>query len=272
MTAANHAQITATVDAATRAATTNIDAFVKEGLRLLDTFHAGELAKPYELPLVLALHIDRIRDMALQAINPANAANRSNAWTNLAMRTEPVFVAPVATLAACAAFVAGDSRQGAEALETALICDPGYRVAHLLQGMLRVRTVHADFDVSNIPLPDVQPRHIWAIPLLRRVRLYHALTERGPAANTGHDPFTARTAVAQAAHDSGLAVSFTTTDSAHYERGGKALTITYDSDGGLVHAFYIHARSQPGRRLDSLADVLAALDAMTSSPADIPPA
>ncbi|GAA3722052.1 hypothetical protein GCM10022224_104100 [Nonomuraea antimicrobica] len=272
MTAADRAQITATVNAAVQAATANIDAYVKEALRLLDTFHNGALASPDDLPLVLALHIDRIRDMALQAINPANAANRSDTWTNLAMRTEPVFIAPVATLAACAAFLAGDAKHGTGALETALICDPGYRLAHLMQGMLRTGSLHADFDVSDLPLPDVQPRRTWAIPLLRRADLHRQLTATGPAAIAGHDLGTARAAVARAAHAGGLAVTFTTTDSAHYERDGKALTITYGHDGGLAHAFWIHTRSQPGRRLDSLPDVLAALTALASGPDDMPPA
>lgn len=272
MTAADRARITASVNAAVQAATTNIDAYVKEALRLLDTFHDGALAPPDEPPLALALHIDRIRDMALQAINPANAVTRSDTWTDLAMRTEPVFVAPVATLAACAAFLAGDAKHAAGALETALICDPHYKIAHLMQGMLRSGVLPADFDLSDVPLPDVQPRRIWAIPLLRRAALYRQLTAAAPAAIAGHDLGTARAAIARAAHDGGLAVSFTTADSAHYERDGKALTITYDRNGGLAHAFWIHTSSQPGQRLDLLPDVLAALALMASGPADTPSA
>ncbi|MDX3100492.1 DUF4192 family protein [Nonomuraea angiospora] len=271
MTAATRAVITAAVDAAVRAATDHIDNYVKRALRLLDSFHAGELAAPDELPLVLALHITRIRDMALQGINPANATDRADAWTNLAMRTEPVFIAPVATLAACAAFVAGDAEHGTDALETAIIVDPGYQLAHLMRAMLRNGAVHADFDVSDVPLPDVQPRPTWAVPLLGRADLYHKTTVSGVTADAGHGKVNARAAVARAARGSGLAVRFASAESAHYEQNGKALTITYDSDGGLVEAFYIRSPSQPGKPLDSLADVIGAVSEIASGPTNTLP-
>jgi hypothetical protein len=71
-----------------------------------------------------------------------------------------------------------------------------------------------------------------------------------------------RATIARAAREHGLSVAYAAVSAASYEQDGKSLTVSYGSEEDLVGAFYIHARAVPGRPLDSVDEVVAALDEM----------
>ncbi|GAA3027526.1 hypothetical protein [Streptosporangium longisporum] len=83
-------------------------------------------------------------------------------------------------------------------------------------------------------------------------------------------PLSDRAAVARFAHQHGLHASFATDNSVQYEQGGRSLTVTYDSTGGLIAAFYIRTPTRPGVPLPDRVHVISALAEMAPTPDETP--
>jgi hypothetical protein len=145
--------------------------FVTGGLALLDRFHHGLALDPADIVrLGLALHVVYVRDTAWCAITRENAAVRADSWTGVAAALPPTFSAPAISLAALAAFLAGDADRGHMLLGTALANQPDYFIAEQLRTIV---LFGLRLDTNNVELPDPQPTAEWVRPLAWRITVHY---------------------------------------------------------------------------------------------------
>lgn len=162
-------------DTARQLKTTNLAVLVADALTLLDRFQAGEtLTGSDSARLALALHTIEIRDKAMLDMRDNDTAD-ADRWADLALSVPPAFAAPAAAVAGYAALLADDFDGGMEALSIAVICDPGYRMAHLLLNVAEPGDDPLANHTEGMPYDFGNPDPEWFTPLAERIALHEQL-------------------------------------------------------------------------------------------------